>query len=327
MSFVRSTYPRAAPAPAPALDGGWPSHLFASLSGSALQPSARLGAWRVERMLGRGATGVVWSVRHLTRGAIALKVAHGPAISFARFETEAAMMDRVRGSQWVPRTRAVGVLCDRRAFLAMDIAPEGTLSMRHAWSPEDVFALARSVLHALEDVHRGGVVHCDVKLDNVVGSARRCQLVDFGISRHIGEVNRTPEGAPGTPSYMSPEQLRGDVVGVGADLYGVGVLIYRLLRGAMPFTGRTSTELYQEKARARFFPITHARPDAPIEIDRAMRCWLAADPERRPPSARAMRAMMAELQALWSERTSWRRSRSAPLALSDATTRSLPSVG
>lgn len=276
-------------------------------------------------MLGRGATSVVWSVRHRTHGTVALKVAHGPAISLARFEAEAELMDRVR-SRWVPRARAVGVLCDGRPFLAMDPAPEGTLSVRQAWSPEDVFELARSVLHALEDVHHAGVVHCDVKLDNVVGSLRRCQLVDFGISRQIGELNRTADGAPGTPTYMSPEQLRGDVVGVGADLYGVGVLVYRLLRGVMPFTGRSSAELYREKARSCFFPISHARPDAPIEIDAAMRRWLAADPERRPPSARAMRAMLAAVQAKWSRRASWRRS-SALVSRPDATTRSLTSVG
>ena len=105
----------------------------------------------------------------------------------------------------------------------------------------------RQILHALGFAHRGGVVHRDVKPHNVLlspdGSERRYKVTDFGISRTSASQMTEAGSIVGTAQYLSPEQARGAPVDQRSDIYSVGIVLYELLTGKLPFTGETPLEI------------------------------------------------------------------------------------
>ncbi|MCB9623100.1 MAG: serine/threonine protein kinase [Sandaracinus sp.] len=295
----------------------WPFGIFARLSSRRLTPGLRVGRTHVVEFLGRGATACVWALRHPEHGDCALKVAHGAALPFERFRREASWLERIR-SRHVPSLCGAGVLADGAAFVAMSRAPDVVLS-RRTWTPQHALGLARQALFALRDVHAAGVVHGDVKLDNLRGTHRGCQLVDFGVACEIGQPNRLDDGAPGTLPYMAPEQLRGDGLGPETDLYSLAVLLYRTLTGVFPFAASSPRVQYEDQLAAAYVPIGLVRPDAPRALDLAMRSWLCADRARRPSSADEMRHTLEEVAHRWPQ-DAWRRP-SMPPRRREGTTR------
>ena len=158
----------------------------------------------------------------------------------------------------------------------------------------------RQILSALEFAHRAGIVHRDIKPHNVVVAPDgRLKVTDFGIARS-GSSQMTEAGSIiGTAQYLSPEQAQGKPVHPSSDLYSVGVVLYEMLTGAVPFTGETALEIAMKHLNTVPEPPSTKRPpgigEVPHELDSVVLRALAKDPADRYESAREMDADLARV--------------------------------
>ena len=150
---------------------------------------------------------------------------------------------------------------------------------------------ARQVLAALGAAHKQGIVHRDIKPHNVlVGPEGRLKVTDFGIARS-GASQMTEVGSIiGTAQYLSPEQARGSQVDQTSDVYSVGVVLYELLTGQVPFTGDTPLEIAMKHLSEVPKPPSELREDVPPDLDMVVLRALAKDPSERYQSAEEMDA-------------------------------------
>ncbi len=148
---------------------------------------------------------------------------------------------------------------------------------------------ARKILDALRFSHRNGIVHRDIKPHNVIVDAEgRVKVTDFGIAR-AGTSQMTEVGSIiGTAQYLSPEQAKGAPVDQTSDLYSVGIVLYELLTGKVPFTGDSPVEIAMKHISAIPEPPSSIRPDIPEDLDLIVLRALGKTPEERYPSAEEM---------------------------------------
>src|ERR1700751_3546507 len=154
----------------------------------------------------------------------------------------------------------------------------------------------RQMLAALGFAHRHGIVHPDIKPHNVVvDSDGRLKVTDFGIARS-GASQMTEVGSIiGTAQYLSPEQARGSPVDQTSDLYSVGVVLFELLTGQVPFTGDTPLEIAMKHLSEPPKPPSELRPEVPHDLDLVVLRALAKDPSDRYESAEEMDADLARV--------------------------------
>jgi beta-lactam-binding protein with PASTA domain/predicted Ser/Thr protein kinase len=155
---------------------------------------------------------------------------------------------------------------------------------------------ARQILAAVGFAHRHGIVHRDIKPHNVlVGNEGRLKVTDFGIARS-GASQMTEVGSIiGTAQYLSPEQARGARVDQTSDLYSVGVVLYEMLTGQVPFTGDTPLEIAMKHLSEVPAPPSELRPEVPHDLDSVVLRALAKDPAERYQSADEMDADLARV--------------------------------
>src|SRR5579884_2001207 len=219
-------------------------------------PPPRLGRYRVVRMLGSGGMATVY-LAHDTEldRPVALKVPHldprhGPEL-LERFQREARAAALLRHPNICPVFdvgRADGVPYLTMAYIEGRTLAEAADDYRRR-GPGAVAALVRTLALALEEAHGHGVIHRDLKPSNVMITPRgEPVIMDFGLARRADrdDARLTAVGyALGTPAYMPPEQVSGDVdaMGPAADVYSLGVILYELLTGQLPFTGSATAVL------------------------------------------------------------------------------------
>ena len=206
--------------------------------------------YEIESILGRGGMGVVFRARHLgLNRVVALKM--GLSAAYAgpqereRFRREAEAVAALRHSN-VVQVHDVGD-ADGRPYFAMEYVEAGSLAQKLANAPlpaREAAALLMILAGAVEAAHRAGVVHRDLKPANVLLTADGTpKISDFGLAyRLIGEAGLTRTGTVvGTPSYMAPEQARGDrgAAGPAVDVYALGAMLYECLTGRPPFRAET----------------------------------------------------------------------------------------
>jgi eukaryotic-like serine/threonine-protein kinase len=155
---------------------------------------------------------------------------------------------------------------------------------------------ARQILGALAFAHRNGIIHRDIKPHNIiVGSDGRLKVTDFGIARS-GASQMTEAGSiVGTAQYLSPEQARGAPVDPRSDLYSLGIVLYEMLTGKVPFTGDTPVEIAMKHLSQVPEPPSELRPEVPHDLDAVVLRSLAKDPDQRYASAEEMDADLARV--------------------------------
>jgi beta-lactam-binding protein with PASTA domain/predicted Ser/Thr protein kinase len=157
-------------------------------------------------------------------------------------------------------------------------------------------AYTRKILDALRFAHRNGIVHRDIKPHNVIVDAEgRVKVTDFGIAR-AGTSQMTEVGSIiGTAQYLSPEQAKGAPVDQTSDLYSVGIVLYELLTGKVPFTGESPVEIAMKHISAIPAAPSSIRPEVPEDLDLVVLRALAKTPEERYPSAEKMDSDLARV--------------------------------
>ncbi|TMQ19978.1 MAG: serine/threonine protein kinase [Deltaproteobacteria bacterium] len=278
-----------------------------------LQPGAKAGPWRVERDLGRGGMGTVYAVVHDEIGKrAALKVVHQrlmPGLNADRMLVEAKVVNQV-GHPNIVDIFETGRLADGRPYIVMERLCGQSLAVRADEGkllPDLVIAIVLQVCDALIAAHAAGVVHRDLKLDNVFlidnpddPATPKAKVLDWGIAKVIHhEVKHTVEGQlVGTPQYLSPEQARGQAVSPETDVYSLGVMAYELFLEQLPFEAETAAEVMAMHLRATPPPPCDLWPDIPPELQDLLLAMLAKQPDRRPTMidvAHRLEAVRAEL--------------------------------
>src|SRR5918997_681828 len=149
----------------------------------------------------------------------------------------------------------------------------------------DAVHYARQILEALRFSHRHGIIHRDIKPHNCLVGEQGLKVTDFGIARY-GPSQMTEAGSiMGTAQYLSPEQARGAPVTASSDLYSVGIVLYEMLTGKVPFTGDSAIEIAMKHLNDWPKPPSKLRPEIPEEIDHIVLRALAKAPEDRYQSA------------------------------------------
>ncbi len=256
-----------------------------------------LGKYRLETVLGAGAMGVVYRAYDpAIDRRVAIKTVREAGLPDeireefrARFRREAQAAGRL-GHPNIVAVHDVGE-ANGVAFLVMEYVEGQSLkqaldSGRH-FNLESILVIIRQVLDALGHAHAKGVVHRDIKPANILLTPEgRVKLTDFGIAR-LEDLSMTQTGQVlGTPSYMSPEQVRGLAVGPAADLYATGIVLYELLTRDKPFTGSLTTVLQKIVAVVPPAP-SLLNADIPTWLDAVLARAIAKQPEDRFPNAQA----------------------------------------
>ena len=265
------------------------------------------GPYRLDRQLGQGGFSWVFAGHHDTDGTpVAVKVltpryAGDPQFQ-RRFRNETEVAKRLEHPNIV-RIHEVGIHGDI-VYFAMDLHPEslGTLLAREGPLPEArLLAIARDITSALSYAHAQQVVHRDIKVDNILLAADgRAILTDFGIARVAtagGATGTGPNMTIGTPHYISPEQAQGRPVDGRADLYALGVTLYKAATGELPFRSSDWFELARMHVEEPPTPPTSHRADLSGRFERVMLRCLAKHPDDRYPSADALAKELEELMA------------------------------
>ena len=174
---------------------------------------------------------------------------------------------------------------------------ETALAAQGTWAPRDAVLAGEDLCRALSAVHAAGFVHRDVKARNVMrDEGGRIVLMDFGTGREAEELKAGSRvGLAGTPLYMAPEVLAGLPASEASDVYGVGVLLYHLVTAAYPVEGRSIEELRAAHMQGQRRPATEHRAGLSRPFIRVLDRALAADPQRRHPTADALREALAGL--------------------------------
>ena len=210
----------------------------------------------LERLLGRGAHGEVWLARGSAGDQVALKLLkplpHADVEAKRRFEREIRATTAISHPN-VVRTFESGTW-NERPFLVCELVPGGSLQelldREGRLGTPRVLELAVGILRGLCAIHRAGLVHRDIKPQNVLlGADLTPKIADLGLARATapGRTQLTAQGdVVGTPAYMSPEQIEhGEDVDIRSDLYSLGVVLYQLVTGELPFTGDSILDLLE----------------------------------------------------------------------------------
>ncbi len=266
----------------------------------------KLGSYRIEKVLGSGAMGVVYKgINDEKKIVAAIKVisadSMGKGKARERFEREAKILQQFRHPNIV-RFLAVGRY-QGTSYFAMEFVEGLTLDViLHKRGPLpwlEVVNIGIQICDALHFAHERGIVHRDLKPSNLmVTKDGRLKLTDFGIAKDLDATALTGTGRTlGTAAYMAPEQIRGTPeISHKTDLYALGVLLYQLLVNALPFEGPSAIVLMNKHVHEPAPKPSAKVEEIPVELDKLVVTLMSKSPTDRPWDAAAVAQSLTELR-------------------------------
>jgi tetratricopeptide (TPR) repeat protein len=264
------------------------------------QPGTQVGSYTIRRRIGAGGMGEVWEAEDtVLHRRVALKVLK-PAVSIDE-ESRARLLREGRTAAQLnhPNIATIHTMEQRddSVIIVMEFVEGEPLSSSTARGPmavADVCASGRGVCAALSAAHAKGIIHRDIKPDNIIITAEGVKVLDFGIAKQIGAA-RAGGSAPtfateagvilGTVFYMSPEQALGRELDARTDIFSLGAVLYEAVTGRLPFDGPTATEVILKIVQDEPPDARQARPQVSGDMQAILRCCLAKDRTQRFDSA------------------------------------------
>lgn len=263
------------------------------------------GRYRMDSLLGRGGMGVVYRATHIHIDTeFAVKVLHPDLVAnqsaIERFRREAKAAGRIHHPNAIQVTD-FGVTKEGIVYLVMELVDGQSLRelliMERTFEYHRAVAIMHQACAAVEAAHQSGVIHRDLKPDNIVvqrvGNIEKVKVLDFGIAKLKEKTPSADSGQSltregmviGTPEYMSPEQCRARSLDARSDIYSLATILYEMLCGAPPFTAESPLEVVAKHLNGVTRPLRQVCPVIPEPIERVVMRALEKDPAKRPSSA------------------------------------------
>ncbi len=277
----------------------------------ALQPGEIIdGKYRIVRLVGEGGMGAVYEGENTRiKRRVAIKVLHAAVAEktdvVQRFEREAQAAGTI-GSEHIVEVLDLGNLPSGERFMVMEFLEgedlTGRIKRLKRLTPAQCVPLMCEVLEGLAAAHDAGIIHRDLKPDNIyildskAGRADFVKILDFGVSKFSAldnEMSMTRTGAVmGTPYYMSPEQAKGGQIDARSDLYAMGVVLYQMVTGRVPFNAGSFNELLFKIALESPEPVEQIVPDCPKPFIDIINRAMAREVDDRFQSAREFQQVL-----------------------------------
>lgn len=277
------------------------------------------GKYKVLERIGSGAMGSIYRAEHTALAKpVVIKVLHrhlvGDESHIKRFHREARAASRLNQPNCIS-VLDFGQTEDGWLYICMEYVSGRDLCRilfeERRLDPERAVRIASQVLDALDEAHNQGVIHRDLKPENIMIERLRMnpdfvKVLDFGIAKIRDTDGRadstgfkTATGMVfGTPEYMSPEQIRGEDLDGRSDLYSLGIVLYQMLSGELPFTGESVLEIATKHLTEPPVPLREKRPDIPVALCEVVHRLLEKKRDRRyATAAEAKAALVASLNA------------------------------
>ncbi len=263
-----------------------------------------IGPYKILEMLGQGGMGVVYRGMHTKlEQMVAIKVlspAYSQDVSMrARFVHEAKLQAKLS------HPNVVNILNyledDKNIYLVMEFVEGETLELRllntGALDMVECYHITLSVLDALDFMHEKGIIHRDIKPSNIMlTNMDQVKVTDFGIAKALGEEGQTRTGVHvGTVWYMSPEQIKGKNLNVTSDIYALGITLYQMTTGVVPFRSESEFEVMKAHVEQTPKPPVSLNPDIPQKMNDIILKALAKDEKERFQSAKELKKAIYEL--------------------------------
>jgi serine/threonine-protein kinase len=273
------------------------------LSGVCTNLPSMVSAYRPGSTLGVGGMGRVCRAHHVFEDrTVALKVLREDQLrqerAVDRMMREAVVLATV-AHPGVPQLHECGLLPDGRPWIAMELVDGASLShrlARGALDHEHVMTIVRDVAAVLAAAHSRGITHRDLKPDNILlvpdDTRYPLRVIDWGIAQQVDGARFTRhDEAIGTPTYMAPEQARGEITDGASDVYGLGIVAYQALAGAPPFGGKSSLEILVKHLSSPLPPLAPRCPHAPVGLVELVEKMLVKAGLERPSAADVVRSI------------------------------------
>ena len=262
------------------------------------------GKYQLYAKLGSGGMGAVYRARRTLIGDdVAIKILHfnqNDSPEWERFRREAQAAARLKHAHAVS-IFDFGISRDGRQYLVMELVEGESLRQvikrQGRLPPAFAAEIVTQVCAALDEAHRHNIVHRDIKPDNILvdlqNSKPKVTVLDFGIAKLRGESTGTltqTGSVLGTPHYMSPEQCLGEELDGRSDVYSLGIVVYEMLTGVVPFNAPISTAVVVQHVNQSPPSLRSSNPDIPWTVERAVLHALEKKPDARPATAGAFAA-------------------------------------
>jgi serine/threonine-protein kinase len=265
----------------------------------------QVGPWELEKKLGSGGMGTVYLGKHRETGRVAAIKVLPPSLArepgfIERFKREIASIEQLKSPHIVEFFES-GNDGDTY-FYSMEYVDGETLTQRLKRDKRipwpEVIDLCLQICRALKAAHNSGIIHRDLKPSNlIIAKDGTIKLTDFGVAQVFASQKLTMTGGiVGTAEYMSPEQAKGQRATKKSDLYSLGAVMYVMLTGRPPFSGKTSLDVIHKHQFARFDRPALIATDIPPQLDEIVCKLLEKEPDKRFPDAYVLSLRLAEVQ-------------------------------